>query len=93
MVESMHFVRVVQREAWEVELVEERRVLAYPDRAQALQRAIAAEPDWIELGEVVEAEGESPRHHSWTTLRRGAAGSYVPSPLAWRPRQPGPRNP
>lgn len=76
---------MVQREQWEVELVDERRVLTYPDRAQAMERAVAARPDWIELGEVVEGTGDSVRHHSWTTLRLGPEGAYRASPLAWRP--------
>lgn len=82
----MRFVRVVQREDWEVELVHERQVLTYPDRVQAMRRAMAARPDWIELGEVVEATGDTPRHHSWKMLHRGPEGSYRASPLAWEDR-------
>lgn len=82
----MRFVRVVQREDWEVELIEQGRVLTYPDRAQAMRRAVAAGPDWIELGEVVEVTDDSPRHHSWTTLHRSPGGSYRASRLAWGDR-------
>jgi hypothetical protein len=79
----MRFVRVVERESWEVELVEERRVLTFPDRAEALGHAMAAAPEWIELGVVVDAAGDAPRHHAWTTLRRRRDGSYAESGLGW----------
>jgi hypothetical protein len=82
----VRFVRVVQREGWDVELIHEGRVLTFPDRARAMERALAAEPEWIELGQVVDAAGDAPRHHVWTTLRRRADGSYRESGLGWAGR-------
>jgi hypothetical protein len=77
------FVRVVERDSWDVELIDEGRVLTFPDRVRAMDRARAAEPDWIELGQVVDSLGGSPRYHAWTTLRRYPDGSYGESGLGW----------
>lgn len=79
----MRFVRVVQRDGWDVELIDEGRVLTFPDPVGAMDRAKVEEPDWIELGQVVDAQGDSPRYHAWTTLRRYPDGSYVESGLGW----------
>ena len=84
------FVRVVQREAWELELVERQEKLSFDTREAALERARSHAPEWIELGEVAEASGGLPRRHVWTTFRRRPDGGYERSPLAWggRPGAP-----
>ncbi len=59
----------------------------FPERDIALEFAIANLPEWIEVGEVVPAQGDVPQHHRWTTLRRGSDGSYQDSGLAWGGRR------
>ncbi|HLH67652.1 MAG TPA: hypothetical protein VKY90_01120 [Candidatus Dormibacteraeota bacterium] len=76
------FVRVVQREAWEVEVPEgERR--SFASRREALTFAASLEPAWIEVGTVVPEREGVPQHHRWTTLRRTGDGSYATSGLRW----------
>jgi hypothetical protein len=79
------FVRVVHRQAWEVELVKaglraETEILA--SREEALSLAESMAPDWIEVGDIV-GLGTAEQHHSWTTLRRLPDGSYAVSALHW----------
>jgi hypothetical protein len=90
------FVRVVHRQGWDVETVDESgdesgrgdrglpvRTENFASREEALARAREGGPDWIELGEVVPASGEVAQHHRWTTLRRLPDGSYAASGLSW----------
>lgn len=77
------FVRVVQRQGWDVEFIERGAKENHASRAEALAAAQAANPEWIELGEVVPESEGTPQHHRWQTLRRTAAGEYEPSGLAW----------
>ena len=79
------FVRVVQRQGWEVELVQagqrvETEILG--SRHEALGHAESMAPDWIEVGDIV-GLGTADQHHSWTTLRRRPDGAYAPSGLHW----------
>jgi hypothetical protein len=87
----IRFARVVHRRGWDVELVREAQpepeTSNFPDRAAALEFAIANAPEWIEVGEVVPAQGDVPQHHRWTTLRRAGDGSYAESGLAWGGRR------
>ena len=62
--------------------------LRFPSRAEALYAARSRAPEWLEVGEVVAATGSAPRHHRWTTLRRGAGGEYRASTLGWAGRPP-----
>ncbi|HZU17249.1 MAG TPA: hypothetical protein VFD01_11720 [Candidatus Dormibacteraeota bacterium] len=76
------FVRVVQRDAWEVEVPgEATRSFASEEEAMAFARSLG--PAWVEVGVVVPAREGVPRHHHWTTWRRGEGGSYVVSELRW----------
>jgi hypothetical protein len=77
------FVRVVQRQGWDVELVGAEETHNYPTRETAMEFALAQAPDWIEVGEVVAASPEAPQHHRWTTLQRGSDGAYRTSLLRW----------
>lgn len=82
------FARVVQRQGWDVELIEagnaERpRTLNFDSQEKALAHAMAQDPEWIEVGVVVPAAGSVPQHHRWHTLRRGAGGGYSVSALSW----------
>jgi hypothetical protein len=82
------FVRVVQRQGWDLELVERQEKLTFVSREAALNHARSLEPEWIELGEVVAATSQVPQHHIWVTLRRQPDGSYQRSGLAWGGRPP-----
>jgi hypothetical protein len=81
------FVRVVHRQGWDVELIEQERKRNFPSRAEALAFAESQQPDWIELGVVVHAAGPLPQHHQWTTLRRQPDGRYAESGLSWGGRR------
>lgn len=87
MTAEIRFARVVHRRGWDVELVREAQpepeTANFPDRAAALAFAKGNQPEWIEVGEVVPARGDLPKHHRWTTLRRDGSGSYRESGLAW----------
>lgn len=79
------FVRVAQRQGWDVELVTagrqvETHTLASREEALALAEALA--PDWIEVGEI-EGLGTPGQRHAWSTLRRGPDGRYAASELRW----------
>ncbi|HZU17966.1 MAG TPA: hypothetical protein VFD01_15365 [Candidatus Dormibacteraeota bacterium] len=76
------FVRVVQREAWEVE-VPGKATRSFASEREAMAFARSLMPAWVEVGVVVPAREGVPRHHRWTTLRRSQAGSYVVSGLRW----------
>ncbi|HZV48563.1 MAG TPA: hypothetical protein VFD49_02200 [Candidatus Dormibacteraeota bacterium] len=76
------FVRVVQRDAWEVE-VPGGETRSFASRREALAFAESLEPAWIEVGTVVPEREGVPRHHRWTTLRRSEDGSYATSGLRW----------
>ncbi|MDQ6949713.1 MAG: hypothetical protein M3256_26580 [Actinomycetota bacterium] len=82
------FVRVVQRQGWDLELVERQEKLTFVSRKAAMNHARSLEPEWIELGEVVAATSQVPQHHIWATLRRQPDGSYERSGLAWGGRPP-----
>ena len=82
-VSGRRFVRVVERQGWDVELVDEDRTLNFPDREAAMRAAQEAGPEWIEVGVVVPAAGDTAQHHRWTSLRRGPGGDYQPSGLRW----------
>jgi hypothetical protein len=82
------FARVVQRQGWDVEVIESARqgepeTRNFADRDAAIAYAESLAPDWIELGEVVFATADVPQHHRWTTLRRTGHGKYVRSALVW----------
>ncbi len=81
------FVRVVHRQGWDVELVEEGAKLNFASRAEALAHAEAQAPDWIELGVFVAGTESAPQHHEWTTLRRQPDGGYAESGLSWGGRR------
>jgi hypothetical protein len=79
------FVRIAHRQGWEVQVVrtgEPVETEIHPTREAALARAVAMQPDWIEIGDIVGLGTES-QHHSWSTLRRRSDGSYGPSELRW----------
>lgn len=77
------FVRVVHRQGWDVELVESEEKHNFPNREEAIAFAEGSRPDWIEVGEVVPAQGSVPQHHRWRTLRRRADGAYHEMGLNW----------
>lgn len=77
------FVRVVERRGWDVEFVSEGRAETVGSKDDALALARSADPEWIEVGEVVPAREGRPQHHRWTTLRRAAGGDYERSGLSW----------
>jgi len=81
------FVRVVHRQGWDVELVEQGRKRNFPSQEEALAFAESQQPDWIELGVVVQATGGLPQHHQWTTWRRQPDGRYAGSGLSWGGRR------
>jgi hypothetical protein len=93
------FVRVTNRHGWEVEVVEPTGVVqsqTLASRDEALAYAQSLDPEWIEIGDIVDLD-TSAQQHSWTTLRRGTNGSYAPSLLRWQservdrdPREPRP---
>lgn len=62
----------------------ETRTLA--SRDEALAYAESLQPDWIEIGDLVALDTPDQRH-SWTTLRRGANGTYETSQLRWQAKQ------
>ncbi len=81
------FVRVAHRQGWEIERVRDGGVVEKAvrgSRQEALDYAMSLGPDWIEIGDIV-GLGTPAQHHSWTTLRRQADGSYAASPLKWQP--------
>lgn len=83
------FVRVANRRGWEVEVVQsaaivETRTLA--SRGEALAYAESLQPDWIEIGDLVDVDTPGQRH-SWTTLRRGPDGTYETSLLRWQAKR------
>jgi hypothetical protein len=84
------FVRVVEREAWEVE-VPGGEGRSFSSRQEAIAFAASLGPTWIEVGTVIPEQGSMPRHHRWMALRRTEDGSYAASGLRWggRPRQAG----
>lgn len=55
----------------------------FTTRDEALSYAESLEPDWIEIGDIVAIDTPA-QQHSWTTLRRGADGSYQASRLRWQ---------
>ena len=55
----------------------------FASRDEALSYAESLEPDWIEIGDIVALDTPA-QQHSWTTLRRGADGSYQASRLRWQ---------
>lgn len=77
------FIRVVHREGWDVELIEQGRIRNFATREEALACATEQDPAWIELGEVTELTGDQPSHHTWTTLQREQDGGYRESGLSW----------
>jgi hypothetical protein len=77
------FVRVVHREGWDVELVEEGLVCNFATREQALACATEQEPAWIEVGEVSMMSADEAGAHIWTTLQREQDGGYRESGLSW----------
>lgn len=77
------FVRVAQRQGWDVELIENGETLNFATCKAALEHALSLAPDWIELGEVLGATVQLSQHHRWATLRRQPDGSYERSGLAW----------
>lgn len=88
MMQASLFARVVERQGWDVELIDPARQADpethnFPDRASAFAYAAGRGPAWIEVGEVVPATDDAPQHHRWTTLRRSGRGKYDPSPLVW----------
>lgn len=77
------FVRVVHREGWDVELIEQGRIWNFATREEALACATEQEPAWIEVGEVTELIEDQPSRHVWTTLQREQDGGYRESGLSW----------
>ncbi len=76
---------MVHRRGWDVEVVDRSELATsnFLSRDAALAHARALEPEWIELGEVVPAQGSLPQHHRWTTLRRRPDGGYAAAGLNW----------
>jgi hypothetical protein len=84
--EMTGFVRVANRQGWEVEVVGaagvvESKTLA--SRDEALAYAESLDPEWIEVGDIVGLDTPA-QQHSWTTLRRTKNGSYAASQLRWQ---------
>lgn len=80
------FVRVAHRKGWQIETFKGAGVVeseTRESREEALQYAMSLDPDWIEIGDIVGLDTPD-QHHVWSTLRRQADGSYVPSPLKWQ---------
>lgn len=80
------FVRVAHRQGWEVEVIQPAGAVeleTFASREDALAYAKSLGPDWIEVGDSV-GLGTPAQQHTWTTLRRGADGSYAPSTLKWQ---------
>lgn len=86
---NRHFVRVVERDGWDVEFIEPASAQHYRTRDRAMAAARASSPDWIEVGVLVPESPDKPRHHSWSTLRRAPGGDYLPSGLSWGPGRAG----
>ncbi|MGH7903334.1 MAG: hypothetical protein ACREPA_04300 [Candidatus Dormibacteraceae bacterium] len=79
------FVRVAHRQGWQVELVRAGAPVeteTLPTREEAMARAEAMAPEWIEVGDIVGLDTPGQRH-SWSTLRRQPDGSYAPTKLRW----------
>ena len=77
------YIRVVHREGWDVELIEQGRIRNFATREEAMACATEQHPAWIEVGEVTELTGDQPGHHVWTTLQREQDGGYRESGLSW----------
>lgn len=78
--------RVANRHGWEVEVVGSAGVVeskTFASRDEALAYAESLEPDWIEIGDIVALDTPA-QQHSWTTLHRGANGTYETSLLRWQ---------
>ena len=82
------FVRVAHRKGWQIETFKGAGVVessTQSSREEALEYAVSLNPDWIEVGDIVGLDTPD-QHHTWSTLRRQADGSYRPSPLKWQRR-------